>query len=412
MTFRLQGTPYVPGCVGGPVQRGLGPGAETSIVVLTQNELPLRGPTPLGLIIAGAAPLSHPMARLRTLGVPVVMIDAAAAALLPWGHTIALDGSSGLIASEILQPLSEPHPSPGVALTTADGTRVALRTSVGSAAGAASAVAKGASAIGLVRSEYLFPASGARPDAAFLQSALATVCAAAHPLPVTVRLVDIATDKRPPWLGEVPGLAGILGLQGARLYDIEPVRSVLYAELEALAALTDQFELRVLIPYLTQLEELERWRAEIRARLAVPVGAMLETPAAALAVSSWMQEADFVALGCNDLMQCLFAADRDQPQLAHLLDPYAPTLYRFLRQVADEAGNACGSIQVCGLLSQLPGVLPLLLGLGYRCFSVDPVMVPWLAQTARTTSLSEAEAQAEAACRARHSAELRALLGQ
>lgn len=185
------------------------------------------------------------------------------------------------------------------------------------------AVFRGDSTIGLVRSEYLFPSSGEQPGAAFLQAALRQVCEAARPLPVTVRLLDIAGDKRPPWLNELPGLAGVLGLQGARLYDIEPVRGVFHAELDALAALGGEYDLRMLIPYLTRLEELERWRQEITARLTepMPVGAMLETPAAALAVANWLETADFVALGCNDLMQCLFAADRDQPALRHLLDP-------------------------------------------------------------------------------------------
>jgi phosphoenolpyruvate-protein kinase (PTS system EI component) len=224
-------------------------------------------------------------------------------------------------------------------------------------------------------------------------------------------LFDIAGDKRPPWFGNPPGLAGVLGLQGARLYNIEPMRSVLYAEFDALAALAPRYPLRVLIPYLTQLEELEYWRGEIAARISLPVGAMLETPAAALAVASWLKTADFAALGCNDLMQCLFASDRDQPELAHLLDPYCPTLYRFLRQVASEAGAASASLQVCGLLAQLPGVLPLLLGLGYRVFSVDPLVIPWLAQASREVSMVDCERKAEAACSARHSREVRALLG-
>jgi len=412
MMSPLQGMPYLPGCVGGPVRRGLGDDFATSVAVLSQDELPLRGPAPLGLIIAGGAPFSHPMLRLRGLGVPTVIVDPAAAAALPWGETITLDGSSGVISSEMLEPRAEPpHPSPHAAVATADGTPIEFLASIGSATGAAAALAKGASGIGLVRSEYLFPASGARPDAAFLGAALREICAAARPLPVTVRLLDIAGDKRPPWTQGLAGVGGVLGLQGARLYPIEPVNSALNAELDALAALADEYQLSVLIPYLTRREELEHWRAEIRARLALPVGAMLETPAAALAVRSWLEATDFVALGCNDLMQCLFAADRDQPELAHLLDPYCPTLYRFLRHVASEADAAKGSILVCGLLAQLPGVLPLLLGLGYRRFSVDPVMIPWLAQTAQTTSVGEAEAWADSACAARYSAEVRALLG-
>ena len=412
--FRLQGTSFFPGCVQGRLQKGLGGNAAAFIAVLTQQELPLFGPPPLGVIAAGSAPFSHPMLRLRALGVPIVLIEPSSMGQLPYGETILLDGSSGVISTELARPIAiEPAAlSIGIAPTTAEGAAIELCASISSAAGARDAVAKGAAAIGLVRSEYLFPASGQQSDTAFLQAALREACEAAQPLAITVRLLDIAADKRPPWVGNVPGLAGVLGLQGARLYDFEPVRGVLHAELDAVAALVGQFDLRVLIPYLTQLEELERWREEIHARQPhpPPVGAMLETPAAALAVASWMQSADFVALGCNDLMQCLFAADRDQPALRHLLDPYCPTLYRFLRQLAQEAGAGAGSILVCGLLAQLPGVLPVLLGLGYRRFSVDPVMIPWLAATVRNTSLQQAKAEAATACAARHSAEVRELL--
>lgn len=384
-------------------------------MTLRQEDLPFSGPAPSGVIVVEGAPFSHPLLRLRALGVPIVLLDAAAAARLPYGQPVALDGMAGTISTELsAHTLAEPPaPPPAQPVHTRDGTAIELCASISNAADARSAVARGAAAIGLLRSEYVFHASGARPDAAFFQAELGAVCEAARPLAVTVRLVDIAADKRPPWLKPAPGLAGILGLQGARLYESEPVRSVLRAELDALAALAPRYALGVLIPYLTQLEELERTRQAIKARLppALPVGAMLETPAAALAVASWMETADFVALGCNDLMQGLFAADRDQPALRHLLDPYCPTLYRFLRQVAQEAGGRVKEILVCGLLSQLPGVLPLLLGLGYRRFSVDPAMIPWLAEAIATTTMPPAIARSEAACGARHAAEVRILLG-
>jgi phosphoenolpyruvate-protein kinase (PTS system EI component) len=412
--FRLQGTPFLPGHARGRLQRGPGDAA-ASIVTLRQQDLPYAGPAPLGVIVVDGAPLSHPLLRLRALGVPMVLVDAAAAARLPYGEIIALDGEAGTISTDPSAPVeAEPAAPPrGQPLLTRNGTAIELCASISHAADARAAVARGAAAIGLLRSEYVFHASGVRPDTAFLQAALGAVCEAARPLGVTIRLIDIAADKRPPWLKAMPGLAGVLGLQGARLYELEPVRSVLHAELAAVDTLAERFELQLLIPYLTQLEELERTRAAISARLGrpLPVGAMLETPAAALAAGSWMEAADFVALGCNDLMQALFAADRDQPALHRLLDAYSPVLYRFLRGVAVEAGERVREILVCGLLAQLPRVLPLLLGLGYRRFSVDPALIPWLARTVQATSLDEAGAQAASACAARHSAELRSLLG-
>jgi phosphoenolpyruvate-protein kinase (PTS system EI component) len=191
------------------------------------------------------------------------------------------------------------------------------------------------------------------------------------------------------------------------------VRRVLDAQLAAVDGFGGRFDLRLLIPYLTRLEELRHWRDHVRHSLnrAVPVGAMVETPAALLDIGNWLAVADFVAIGCNDLMQCLFAADRDRPELRDYLDPCAPPLYRFLKQAADNAGDALGRVQLCGVLPQLPGVLPVLLGLGFRAFSVDAPLVPFLARAVRSTSLDAARARAAQVCEAADSRRVADLLG-
>jgi phosphoenolpyruvate-protein kinase (PTS system EI component) len=198
------------------------------------------------------------------------------------------------------------------------------------------------------------------------------------------------------------------------LYSTEPVRQVYLEELNALSRLAGQYPVRVLLPYVTSLTELETLVSEIRCHLpsTVSLGVMLETPAAALAVEEFLGEVDFAALGCNDLMQCLFAADRDMPELRAWLDPYAPALYRFLDMVAQRAGDSVSALQVCGLLPQWPGILPVLVGLGYRAFSVDPIMIPWLAQTVRLTDTQQAMQLARAVCKARRPAEVKQLLAE
>ncbi len=345
------------------------------------------------------------MIRLLSLGIPTVIVSARHAQGLTDGDEVSLDGLTGRLASPAPEEVGEPGavppaPAAGAPVLTADGVPVELRASVADIAGAARAVTHGAAAIGLVRSEFLVPSDGLPPDASFFETALKTLCHAAQPLAVTVRLLDLAADKVPAWLGPVPGLQGALGLQGVRLYDIEPVASVLRAQVEAVGRLSGQFDLRLLLPYVVRLEEFQYWRGEIERRLPIPlpIGTMAETPAAVLALTDWFELADFVAIGCNDLMQCLFAADRDQPELRGLLDPYAPVLFRFLRQAALAAGGHLGQLQVCGLLPQLPGAMPVMLGLGYRTFSVEPLLIPWLAQTVRQTDTSKAEALSAEIC--------------
>lgn len=387
-----------------------------AIVLLTQAELTRLTTRPAGVILVDAALYAHPTLRLLSQGIPTVLLETATARLLTQGTELLLEGHTGRLlpahhrAYPDYQPPA-PH-RPGEAVASRDGVAIDLRCSVTDARGAAAARAAGAAAIGLARSEYLYPDDGRQPDVTFLTGACAAVCAAADPLAVTFRLIDIAGDKRPPWLPEIPELGGTLGLQGARLYGLEPVRSVYLAQIQALAAISQRYQLRVLLPYLVGVGELERLQAEIREHMpkAVPIGSMLETPAAALAVREFLELADFAALGMNDLMQCLFAADRYRPELCGYLDPYSPIIYRFLREVAVMAGADLCRVQVNGLLAQLPGVLPVLIGLGYRAFSVDPVMLPWLAQALRQTDTRMASELADAVCGAHRSNAVKSLL--
>jgi phosphoenolpyruvate-protein kinase (PTS system EI component) len=412
----IQAMPFVPGLARGRLCFGAAAATAGAIVLLTQAELTRITTRPAGIILVDAALYAHPTLRLLSQGIPTVLIGSAAVQDLTQGEEILLDGHTGRIlpSAHPTYPHDRPPapPRPGEPVCTRDGVTIELRCSVTDALGAAAARAAGAAAIGLARSEYLYPAEGRQPDAAFLTEACAGVCAAAEPLSVTFRLIDIAGDKRPPWLPELPGLGGTLGLQGARLYGMEPVRSVYLAQLDALAVLAERYPLRILLPYLVAVDELERLQAEIRSRVPekLPIGSMLETPAAALAVREFLALADFAALGMNDLMQCLFAADRYRPELCGYLDPYSPIIYRFLHEVASLAGRELGRVQVNGLLAQMPGVLPALIGLGYRAFSVDPVMLPCLAQRVRQTDSSAATALADAACAARRSHEVRSLL--
>lgn len=409
----IHATPYVPGIARGRLSRQPLAG---SIWLADQTELRNLAGTPAGAIVVDAAPFSHAMIGLLSRGVPTVMLHRTQLSFLQEGDEVLLDGSSGRIlpGDTRLDSVTPEPPIPTLALRTADGVAVELRASVRGADSARRARERGAAAIGLLRSEFLMPEDGRAPDAEYYEQAFRTICVAAAPLPVTIRLIDLAADKRAAWMGATAELAGPLGLQGSRLFDLPPVADVFRSQLEAIARVQREHRLRVLVPYVVSLDEVKHWRTEIAARLPKPllIGMMAETPAAALEIAAFCDVADFVALGTNDLMQCLFAADRDQPLIAPLLDAYAPVLYRFLRHVAMAAGPQLIRVQVCGVLSQLPGGLPLLLGLGYRVFSVDPVFVPYLAAQVVRTDTTQVRELAEAACAATSAAEIKQLLAR
>jgi phosphoenolpyruvate-protein kinase (PTS system EI component) len=407
---RIQGMPYVPGTVRALITRDPRDGC---IWLAEQSGIGSLRAQPAGAIVVDAAPFSHSMIALLARGVPTVLLTREQAGTLREGEVVQLDGAAGCVVSPEVSPQSltpvPVAPPAGRAVHTADNVAVELRASVRDAAGARRAHANGACAIGLVRSEFLVPPDGAIPDADFYEQALGQLCAAAQSLPVVIRLLDIAPDKRPAWLGALSEKVGPLGLQGARLFDHEPVAGVVQAQLEAVARLQRLHALRLLLPYVRSTEEIRLLRDTISEQLAKPllVGVMLETPAAALEIAQFCEAADFVALGTNDLMQCLFGADRDRPEVASLLDPYAPVLYRFLRSVAENAGPHLIRVQVCGLLAQLSGCLDLLLGLGFRVFSVDPVFIPYLAETVARTDTARARTLAEQVCAAPSSREAR-----
>lgn len=403
--------PFVPGFAAGRLLPGLSDPGEPHIAVADQAQLSDLRLAPhrhlQAVIVVGAAPLSHPVLKLRGWGVPVVLLHEPGP--LPWGEQVWLDAAAGRLSTVPLNPPRTPPPAPA-SLHTADGTPVTLLASVGSVEAVRMAVSQGASGIGLFRSEYLVPGTDTPPEMPWFEAQLDAVCEAAAGRMVTVRLLDVAGDKRPPWLPKLPGATATLGVQGVRLYDFEPVQGVVRAELDALAVLAARYPLRVLLPYVTRREEVEHWAGEVRRRARIPLGVMLETPAAALAVDSLLEVADFAVLGCNDLMQCLFAANRDEPLVARQLDFHAPVLYRFLGMIIERAGDA-DRLQVNGLLTQWPGAMTLLLGLGYRRFSVDPALVPWIAEAIGHVDLTEARRLARQATGLRRAGEVRALLG-
>jgi len=410
------GMPYVPGVVRGMLQNVTAADTANHIVILRQENIERVVAPPLGFVVIEGAPFSHTMIRFMSMGIPTVIINEQQAESLIEGMVVMLNGATGQITTEIPDG-DKPGPGfisvSGYPLRTADGMDVYLRASVRNQVAAQQSRKEGAEAIGLLRSEFVTPDDGRLPDTAYYVHSLGQICEAASPLAVTIRLLDLAADKIPPWMPSITGVGGTLGLQGVRLYGIEPMKHVVQAQLSAINQLSERYDIRILIPYLVRYEELHYWVTMIRQHLSkpLPLGAMAETPASALDVANWFDLVDFVAIGCNDLMQCLFAADRDRAELRDYLDPYAPLLWRFMRDIATNAETKLDRIQLCGVLAQLPGVLPILLGLGYRVFSVEAKLIPYLRQTIATTNVAGAQHLAQQVCAAKESREVLQLLG-
>ena len=201
--FDIIGMPYVPGVAQGAIQHGGETNIANRILILQQQDIDSISEPPLGFVVVEGAPFSHTMIRFMSMGVPTVIISEQQAELLKEGMEVMLDGASGRITAGISDSVSPIEASLGTfdkSLVTADGMPVLLRASVRNQEAAKRSRLEGAESIGLVRSEFLTPDGGGVPDSAFYTHAFGQICEAAAPLPVTIRLLDLAADKIPAWM--------------------------------------------------------------------------------------------------------------------------------------------------------------------------------------------------------------------
>jgi phosphoenolpyruvate-protein kinase (PTS system EI component) len=159
-----------------------------------------------------------------------------------------------------------------------------------------------------------------------------------------------------------------------------------------------------MISTLEEVQRLKRVVERTRLRLAragiahgehVPLGIMLEVPAAALSIDALLQEVDFVSIGSNDLIQYLMAADRDNPKVAHLCEPFSPALFRVLSQVIKACDAHGKPVTLCGEMAGRPRCFLPLFGLGLRRLSMSPAFLPQLKEVVRSTDLTTAQQIAE-----------------
>lgn len=222
----------------------------------------------------------------------------------------------------------------------------------------------------------------------------------------TIRLFDVGGDKA--FAGSLKELNPFLGWRGVRLLLDE--RHMLATQLQALLRVSGAFpgKLRILVPMVSEPGEMVRVRAmvgEQAARLqadgvpvdgALPIGAMIEVPSAALMTRSLARVSDFFSIGTNDLTQYTLAADRANAQVAHLYDPHHPAVWHLIKTAVDGAGQAGRAISVCGEMASRPAFAVALLGLGLRELSMPPSAIPAVKEAACTGSLEEFAALAEA----------------
>jgi phosphoenolpyruvate-protein phosphotransferase (PTS system enzyme I) len=222
---------------------------------------------------------------------------------------------------------------------------------------------------------------------------------------VTIRTLDIGGDKTVPYLGHTHQEANpFMGWRSIRLSFEHPeffatqLRAILRAAEHAKA---QGGRVRIMFPMITALEEVRKVKAMVRRSCNhlreegrscgdIPLGMMLEVPAAAISIKDMLPHVDFVSIGSNDLVQYLMAADRDNPKVSHLCQPLAPPVLRVLSSVIKACHKANKPLTLCGEMAGQPRAFVLLFAMGLRSFSMSPAFIPTMKDLAAHLTAEDA----------------------
>jgi phosphoenolpyruvate-protein kinase (PTS system EI component) len=274
---------------------------------------------------------------------------------------------------------------------TLDGVLVTVEANVGTYADVVLALNNGADGVGLFRIEQLYLARDLPPTQAELLDALRPIAAPFRDRPLTIRLLDIGGDK-PALFLQLSGEANpALGQRGVRLLLEYP--QLVQTQLVAVLRLAQEQPIRVLVPMVTLEDDVQRIRelfdvtcTELGLQQRPELGAMIETPAAALNVPAIAKHVDFLCVGTNDLTQYTLAVSRDDPTVSrYFLDSHASVL-RLLRIVVADAGAL--PLTLCGELAGREEMLPQLLEIGFRSLSLAPILIPGIKELIRSLRIA------------------------
>lgn len=261
-----------------------------------------------------------------------------------------------------------------------------MNPNVGCSEDVAVAAENGADGVGLYRIEQFYLARTTPPSVQELHEELRRALAPLRGKKITIRLLDLGADKPVPFVQFPPEDDPFLGRRGVRLLLKYP--DLLDTQLKALLELARDQDVHILVPMVTLARDMARVRLRLReiadaAGIATipPLGAMIETPAAALCVEEIIRHSDFLSIGTNDLTQFTMAAGRENPLVNEYFLENHPAVLRLVGMVLVEAGEV--PVSVCGELGADLSSIPALLKLGLRSLSVAPPLVPSAKQAIR-----------------------------
>ncbi len=372
-----------------------------------------------GIVTQKGSQTSHAAIIARSRGIPAVSGLVGIVRKIKTGDTIVVDGRDGHVEVnpnpetlaafrklereffDLKDQLAANRDLPAV---TEDNVDLRLQGNINGVIDATAACAMGASGIGLYRTEYLYLTHPDVPDEDEQYETYRAIVAASPNHNITIRTLDIGGDKTVAYLGHDHHEANpFMGWRSIRLSFEHP--EFFNTQIRAIVRAASEFPegtVRLMFPMVTTVEEIRKLRSMVKRAYKtlnsrgiktkeVPIGMMLEVPAAAVSIETMLDLVDFVSIGTNDLVQYLMAADRDNPKVAHLCQPLSPAVLIVLKNVISSCNRANVPVTVCGEMAGRPRAFVLLLGMGLRRFSMSPAFVPSIKQLASQISVTESE---------------------
>ncbi|MGR5131332.1 phosphoenolpyruvate--protein phosphotransferase [Vibrio alfacsensis] len=364
----------------------------------------------MAICLSEGGKTSHSAILARAMGIPAIVKAQGCLEHVKAGQIITVDGFSGLlwlepseeVQAELAQRRTEWLDAQQAAFSsaqekaiTADGTAVQVIANIGGPEDVESALRNGAEGVGLFRTEFLFQTSDELPTEDEQYAVYRDIAAAFGDKPLTIRSLDVGGDK-PLAAYPMPEEENpFLGLRGVRLcLDHEElfttqIRAVLRAH-------QDQSNIQLMIPMIAMVEEVRRVKALVSREaaklgidnLTLPVGIMIEVPAAVFNADALAQEVDFFSIGTNDLTQYVMAADRGNTAVAELVNYFEPAVIKAIELTCTAANKAGIAVSMCGEMAGDIKATELLLQLGLRKFSASASLLPALKEQVRKINLA------------------------
>ncbi|HEU4644404.1 MAG TPA: phosphoenolpyruvate--protein phosphotransferase [Burkholderiales bacterium] len=379
---------------------------------------------------------SHTAILARSLNIPALVGLHHARHMIREGELLVVDGIQGvlvvnpdpLVLAEYRLRQSRHELERGklkrlrsTPAATLDGTAIELFANIELPQDLDKVHEAGAQGVGLFRTEFLFMNRSNLPGEDEQFEAYREVARTLKGKPVVIRTLDVGADKALTGHPQpMPNPA--LGLRAIRYCLAEP--HMFLAQLRAILRASHYGKVRILLPMVAHAHEVDQALAFVRQAKAqldarglpydksIPVGGMIEIPAAALALPMFMQRLDFLSLGTNDLIQYTLAIDRTDDAVAHLYDPLHPAVLHLVAHVIQAASRAGTPVAVCGEMAGDLALTRLLLGFGLRSFSMHPTQLLAIKERVLRTSLTQTRALAQKVLRSADATKTRELLAK